>query len=760
MSLRIRPLVAAVTVLVLVTGVGLAGAADSEYTGSDPFSNVSPSTNVKGDDALVNRHPIGHYSIDNDAEVSITNLGDIVGATGHAIATLVWEITYMLINGVISLFTWAFSLDLLGAESGDGALAPVADFLHELYSSTFGEQWLITGIILAGMWGMWKALVQRRYSETAGALGLSVVFLVVALAFVTQPEQTVGRISSWTNDMSLAFISVGNSGDTANPEADKQEIADRLFESLIYDPWVVLEFGGMSHCVAGDDKPVACSEDHTKEINHKFNQGGAGGYAEAVLAHPPRSEERDKVLDGIGGGETPEQDQDNKGKAAAPIGKIGAADKPAIDIQLAALGFQRAGMAVLIFLGSLGAAALLGSLALAVILAQVLALLLLVFAPIALVVGVFPGRGHDFFKKWLGRIMVALVAKAIYSLVLAAVLTVASALLAATGKLDWLLGFALVAAFYWSVFLYRRQIAERLMHVTAQSDGRSAPAPTALEQRLPTMGAGTQAARQVARRVAGHHDDEGAAGGAKIDTGRGALRRTADRELGESRRGDRLGHEAEKERKRELRLLGASPVNGPEAEARRQKLEDAKPTGEAKQSLRDGKGRLLSAAARERAGLPPDSRAQRRAQRQDLGERVRGRQNGHRPSLRGPTSSAAAGGAAGAAAAGRRNDPQPRPGQGAEPPSRAPAAGAGRASGASTSAHRTGGAPAREPAELTPREQLAHQTARYEGKIPEPPKKRLNLDELDADAPPSRPTSSPPARPTGGRRRSRWSLPW
>ncbi len=276
MRRHLLTVIAIVAALLLIAGVGLAGAADSEYTGSDPFSNVSPSTNVKGKDALVNRHPIGHYSIDNDAEVSITNLGDIVGATGHAIATLVWEITYMLINGVISLFTWAFSLDLLGAESGDGALAPVADFLHELYASTFGEQWLITGIILAGMWGMWKALVQRRYSETAGALGLSVVFLVVALAFVTQPEQTVGRISSWTNDMSLAFISVGNSGDTADPEADKQEIADRLFESLIYDPWVVLEFGGMSHCVAGDDKPVACSEDHTKEINHKFNQGGPG----------------------------------------------------------------------------------------------------------------------------------------------------------------------------------------------------------------------------------------------------------------------------------------------------------------------------------------------------------------------------------------------------------------------------------------------------------------------------------------------------
>ena len=41
---------------------------------------------------------------------------------------------------------------------------------------------------------------------------------------------------------------------------------------------------------------------------------------------------------------------------------------------------------------------MLGALALGVILAQILLLSVLAFAPVALVVAVFPGRGHDFFR--------------------------------------------------------------------------------------------------------------------------------------------------------------------------------------------------------------------------------------------------------------------------------------------------------------------------------------------------------------------------
>jgi hypothetical protein len=55
-------------------------------------------------------------------------------------------------------------------------------------------------------------------------------------------------------------------------------------------------------------------------------------------------------------------------------------------------------------LGALGAVALLGTLSLAVILAQVVALVLLGFAPVALVIGIFPSAGDDLFRGWLGKL--------------------------------------------------------------------------------------------------------------------------------------------------------------------------------------------------------------------------------------------------------------------------------------------------------------------------------------------------------------------
>ena len=111
---------------------------------------------------------------------------------------------------------------------------------------------MVVAIVLAGMWGIWKALVQRRYTETAGALALSVVFVLIALFFVYEPERTIGQASGWTNTMSLAFLSGANRGTVDDPAQAKRHVADQLFGAFVYQPWVVLEFGGLRHCVDTD----------------------------------------------------------------------------------------------------------------------------------------------------------------------------------------------------------------------------------------------------------------------------------------------------------------------------------------------------------------------------------------------------------------------------------------------------------------------------------------------------------------------------
>ena len=122
---------------------------------------------------------------------------------------------------------------------------------------------------------------------------------------------------------------------------------------------------------------------------------------------------------------------------------LGPADRASAEAAGKGGQYQRVLLAIVILVGELGAFLLLGALAVGVILAAILLLLHLAFAPVALVLGVIPGRGHDFFRGWLSRLAGYLLTKVIYSLILAVVLAVCQALADATSNLGWLLAFLL-----------------------------------------------------------------------------------------------------------------------------------------------------------------------------------------------------------------------------------------------------------------------------------------------------------------------------
>jgi hypothetical protein len=440
-------------------------AAGGEYRGSDLLGNVAPESQAGG--GLVDRYPLSAYALDYHVDVGVTEPEGVPPMIAQWAASQLWSATSFLVKSVIDLFTWAFSLDLLGG--AEGALAPISEAITNLYENVIGEAWMVAAILVAGIWGIWKALMQRRYTETAGALAVSVLFVVIALFFVYQPERTVGEASRWTNTLSLAFLSGANRGSLDDPERAKHQVADHLFETLVYKPWVVLEFGGLRHCVDTDrldgdgfPRPVG-PHDPARDVcrDHVvLGRDGHGGYAPRYLRHAPGSEERKAEYDALRTGEAPAFDPQFAGYA------VDKADAPAVDIQQAGGAFQRLTFAVVVFLGALGAVVLLGTLSLAVILAQVVALVLLGFAPVALVIGIFPRAGHDFFRAWLTKLATAVFIKALYSLVIALVVAVSAALSAATGSLGFLFAFGLQTLFFWALFVYRKQITARLVAAT------------------------------------------------------------------------------------------------------------------------------------------------------------------------------------------------------------------------------------------------------------------------------------------------------
>ncbi|HXS45966.1 MAG TPA: type IV secretion system protein [Solirubrobacterales bacterium] len=476
-------------VLLVLALPQLAGAA------SDVWGNVGPSPQVE-DGGIAGRYPLTNYSLDQHfeaVEASLTGGVDVSGVPAMIawfFASLIWLATSFLANLLITLFSFAFSLDLVNgsqATGGEGALAPVSRAIHAIYSDVFGAPWLVLAIAIAGCWAMWKALVQRRYSETAGALGLSLIYVVLALFFVAQPGTTIGSVSKWTNQMSGAFLSISSHGSPSSARQAKEDTANQLFDLLVFKPWVVLNFGGLEHCVragtgSGDSdpdsvavRPLSSNPDRDAALARRLQRGtevtadgkvcinNANKYAHRFLRYSlgaPEKDERDREYDALNDGDA--SDLPDAGRSSY---RLGVADKPATDAMEEGGQFQRLLLALVLFVGELGAVLLLGSLAIGIILAQVLLLLLLAFSPVALVAAAIPGRGHDFFKGWLQKLAGYLLRKAAYSLILAILLAVNGALASATAQLGWLMSFGLQSLFFWAVFLQRKTLADSLIGI-------------------------------------------------------------------------------------------------------------------------------------------------------------------------------------------------------------------------------------------------------------------------------------------------------
>lgn len=475
--------------LLIALTVGLVLLAGPPAGANDVYSNIGPAPQLPSG-GLVGRYPLANYQLDQyfpGVSVGVFSGVDVSGVPpliAFFIAQVIWLITSFLANAVIILFAFAFNLDLVNGNGspGSGALTPVASAIHNLYTNTFGAPWLVAAIVLAGCWAMWKALVQRRYTETAGALAVSLFYCVLAIGIVTQPQRTIAPASRLSNQLSTSLLSLTSQGSIGNEQQAKTAASNQLFSLLVLDPWTVLEFGGIEHCTSGSKsvavRPLSGSAGQDAQLASQLEAGSevhAQGktcinnrnkYASHFLAYPFQSKARNSEHEALEKGDTGDLPSSDPGKGNGTY-TLGKADEPAAEAMGKGGQYQRLLLSIVILLGEVGAFLLLGALALGVILAQLLLLLLLSFAPVALLIGIFPGRGHDFFRAWLGKLAGYLARKVIYSLILAVTLAVSQALADATSNLGWLLAFVLQATFLWMVFIQRERLTSDLLTATA-----------------------------------------------------------------------------------------------------------------------------------------------------------------------------------------------------------------------------------------------------------------------------------------------------
>lgn len=486
------------TVSLFALTLGLVLLASPLAIANDVYSNIGPAPQVAAG-GIFGRYPMEHYQLDQyfpAIKVGLTSGVDVSGVCpliAYFIAQIIWLITAFVANAVITIFSFCFSLDLLNGNgsAGSGALTPISQAVHNIYANTFGTPWLTAAFSVLALWAMWKALVQRRYTETAGAVAVSLLYCIVGLGIILQPQATIVPASNYVNRMSTALLSLTSQGNLSSEAEAKQATSDQLFNLLVLQPWTVLEFGGLEHCVTTTGKETVSvavrplSSDPTQEAKLAGQlEGGtevqAGSktcinnenkYAPHFLAYPFQSKGRNSEYEALEHGDAGDLPDSDPAKASKSY-PLGPADKPAAEASGKGGQYQRVLLALVILAGELGAFLLLGALATGVIIAALKVLFQLALSPFVLVAGVIPGRGHAFFRAWFSRLAGYLLTKVIYSLVLVVVLAVSQALADATSNLGWLLAFLLQAAFLWTVFFNRKQLVGDLLSVTAGAQAR------------------------------------------------------------------------------------------------------------------------------------------------------------------------------------------------------------------------------------------------------------------------------------------------
>ena len=160
--IQCRPRLSRRAFVVIAFAVGFVLLAYPLAAASDVLSNVGPASQLSGG-SLTNAYPLGNYTLDHHFDavsagvLSGVDVSGIPPTIAWLLAELIWELTAFMANAVITLFTFAFSLDLVNGSSatgGAGALAPVGVAVRSIYRDTFGEPWLIVAILLTGLWAI------------------------------------------------------------------------------------------------------------------------------------------------------------------------------------------------------------------------------------------------------------------------------------------------------------------------------------------------------------------------------------------------------------------------------------------------------------------------------------------------------------------------------------------------------------------------------------------------------------------------------
>lgn len=415
--------------------------------------------------------PTGDFALDVNIDTGLGKLGNYVAALFQDFAGFGWMTFVSITHGLIVMFEWCYSLDLLTGK----VLAEITNGLHGARIS-FTEPWLPLSLSAAAVLVVYHGLVRRRVAETLGqALGM-LAMMAMGLWLIADPAATIGTLDHWADEAGLGTLAAVASGTPEKPRATFAGDMRRLFSATVGAPWCYLEFGNVDWCEgAGALDPKlknaasAIARKEQSESGCRSLCGPSAGpkaralAASAALLREARS--NGEMFLALPANE-PARNSTKEGWSLLSVlcgGKGDPADKcggpTAAQAEFRSeKGTQQRLMGVfLVWMGGLGMLLLFGYLALNLLNAALRTVFFLLLAPAAVLAPAFGEGGRALFRTWAMRLLAAVVSKLVFSFLLGVMLMMMDVLLHIT-VLGWLAEWFLLASFWWGAFFKRHQL--------------------------------------------------------------------------------------------------------------------------------------------------------------------------------------------------------------------------------------------------------------------------------------------------------------
>jgi hypothetical protein len=438
--------------------------------------------------------PTNNYELDVHIDTGAfgPSKGGLLSVIQDLFVVPVWNAIVWGVHVLVVMIEWCYALELFSGST-------MSEVAHSLQQAQVGftEPWLVLVLAVASTLALYNGLVRRRIAETLGQALLTLAMMVAGLWVIADPPGTVGAIGRWANQASLGTFGTVAQGTSGNAPRTLGDGLRAVFSGAIETPWCYLEFGNVRWCsdpalleprvrkaalalLAGKHASASTPAiRHREELLQEANTNG-----ELFLAFPANGPERNSVKEtGSLLHVICQAEDDTKCTGAAAAEAEFRSDGGTVPRMIGLM---------VIAIGALGMALLLGLVTMRLLAAAALGLLMLLLAPFAVLAPALGDGGRALFGGWAIRLLGAVTSKLTFSFVLGALLTAQHILM--TLPLGWWTQWLLVSGFWWGAFLKRHQAAELL-----RNRGRKPATP--VRQAVAQQEQAPQAPRAILRTV-------------------------------------------------------------------------------------------------------------------------------------------------------------------------------------------------------------------------------------------------------------------